>query len=93
MDTIRFLGFQIIVGEADLTFWLLPKIPGTYKITTTVNVSDPEKKLEMLNMGTFRGRNSEIDKAVPIPNYEAGWRLDLDRKNEITLHNNGGDHG
>ena len=80
-------------GKSDLTFWLLPRTPALYQIRTTVRVDAPQKKIELLNMGSFRGRNSEIDRAVPIPGYEQGWRLDLDRKDEIRLHDNGGDKG
>jgi hypothetical protein len=85
--------FSSARSQTDLTFWLLPKVPATYQIKTTVRVDAPERKVEVLNLGSFRGRNSEIDRAVPIPNYEQGWRLDLDRKEEITLHDNGGDNG
>ncbi len=79
--------------QSDLTFWLLPRIPVVYQVTTKVRVSSPERKVEVLNLGSFRGRNSELDRPVPIPGYEQGWRLDLDRKGEISLIDNGGDKG
>ncbi|TIM76477.1 MAG: hypothetical protein E5Y58_05330 [Mesorhizobium sp.] len=80
-------------GKSDLTFWLLPTVPASYQITTKIRVDAPETKIEVLNLGTFRGRNSEIDRAVPIPAYEQGWRLDLYRRGEIRLHDRGGDRG
>jgi hypothetical protein len=80
-------------GQSDLTFWLLPEIPAQYQITTTVRVDSPTTRTRRLSMGSFTGRNSEIDRVVPIPGYEDGWRLDTSRRNQIRLHDTGSDHG
>ncbi|MET4312713.1 hypothetical protein [Bradyrhizobium sp. RT4b] len=79
--------------KSDLTLWLLPKRLAHYKITTRVTVSTRETDTKTVNLGQFKGRNSRIPRAVPVPDSALGWRIDLTRRNEIRLIQGGADKG
>src|SRR5258708_29045253 len=54
-------------GTSDLSIWLLPKKMGQYKLTTRVETINREEATRTVNLGQFRGRNSRVPRAVPVP--------------------------
>ena len=76
-----------------MVFWVAPLHLGSYAITTKVRRNNRETTTKVLDLGGFKGKNTEQNRAVPIPEYEHGWRLDLTRKNEIKLNQISADNG
>jgi hypothetical protein len=85
--------FSASKANKDMVFWVAPIYVGSYAITTKVRRNDRETTTKVLDLGGFKGRNTEQNRAVPIPEYEHGWRLDLTRKNEIKLNQISADNG
>lgn len=79
--------------KIELAFWMLPETVGSYTFATRVRLAQREEKIATIEMGEFKGRNTRIKRNVPVPGYENGWRLDVDKKKEIVLHDRGSDKG
>lgn len=77
----------------NLELWLLPRVLGHYKISTRVASINREIGSRTIGLGQFKGRNSRIYRNVVVPDAQLGWRLDLNKRGEIRLHQGGADKG
>jgi len=77
----------------EIEFWLLPAQLGRYEINTRVTVDNRETTTRIVNLGQFKGRNSRIPRAVPVPDAALGWKLDLTQRRSIRLIQGGADRG